>query len=219
MRRAFDMYRDDTGLQFKYLNVFHRIEECEKWKEVRRTLGKSKDEPYNPDAPGKAATEGRPELGQKKAKEMKRMGPPGERLQASLEKCMADAKAHALLRDEKYDVRWKELLANQGVRIALLKTTVAAKKRNTDLAFLMGGNMEMMDAATKAWYEGHRDDILRPTPAPAASSAPASSTTSPSPTTSTTTVEEASPPDTAAEEPPEPPATTAEGTADVPVLV
>jgi hypothetical protein len=29
MRRAFDMYRDDTGLTFKYLNIFSRIEKCE----------------------------------------------------------------------------------------------------------------------------------------------------------------------------------------------
>jgi hypothetical protein len=43
-------------------------------------------------------------------------------------------------RDNKYDARWKEMLANQGVRIALLKTTSAAKNRNTDLAFLIGGN-------------------------------------------------------------------------------
>jgi hypothetical protein len=32
MRRAFDMYGDDIdGQQFKYLNVFARIETCEKW--------------------------------------------------------------------------------------------------------------------------------------------------------------------------------------------
>jgi hypothetical protein len=31
MRRAFDMYNDDTDDQtFKYLNVFARIESCEK---------------------------------------------------------------------------------------------------------------------------------------------------------------------------------------------
>lgn len=212
------MYRDDTGVQFKYLNVFHRIEECEKWKEVRLNLAKNKDGTYNPDAPATPATEGRPELGQKKAKEAKRMGPPGERLQASLEKCMADAKTHALLRDEKFDVRWKEMLANQGVRIALLKTTAAAKKRNTDLAFLMGGNTEMMDADTKAWYDGHREDILRPAPstdsAPSASSTASPSSASPS---STTTPSAATASTTAAEEPPT--TTAEEGTADVPVLI
>jgi hypothetical protein len=32
------------------------------------------------------------------------------------------------------------MLANQGVRTTLLKETSSAKKRNTDLAFLIGGN-------------------------------------------------------------------------------
>jgi hypothetical protein len=43
--------------------------------------------------------------------------PPGmtntERLQASFEKCWADARAHNAGRDTKYDARWKEMLANQ----------------------------------------------------------------------------------------------------------
>jgi hypothetical protein len=56
MRRAFDMYDDDSDdQQFKYLNVFARIEDCEKWAEVRWTLSKNKDEQYNPDAPAAAA--------------------------------------------------------------------------------------------------------------------------------------------------------------------
>jgi hypothetical protein len=69
VRRAFDMYNDDTdGQTFKYLNVFARIETCEKWAEVRRNLSKNKDEEYNPDAPAAAASTGRPELSQKKLK-------------------------------------------------------------------------------------------------------------------------------------------------------
>jgi hypothetical protein len=36
---------------------------------------------------------------------------------------------HAAGRDDKYDVRWNEMLANQGVRIALLNATSAAKMR------------------------------------------------------------------------------------------
>jgi hypothetical protein len=56
MRRAFDMYSNDTdGQTFNYLNVFARIEGCEKWVDVRRNLGKNKDEQYNPDAPARAA--------------------------------------------------------------------------------------------------------------------------------------------------------------------
>jgi hypothetical protein len=88
MRGAFDMYGDDLdGQLFKFLDVFACIEGCEKWAEVRRTLSKNKDEPYNPDAPAAATSAGRPELGQKKLKELKKSGNPGDRLQAYFEKC------------------------------------------------------------------------------------------------------------------------------------
>jgi hypothetical protein len=151
MRRAFDMYSDDTdGQTFKYLNVFACIDNCEKWVDVRRNLVKNKDEQYNPDAPAPAASAGRPELGQKKLKELKKVGHPAEWLQASFDKCWADVRAHAAGRDNKYDARWKEMLANQGIRIALLKATSMAKKRNTDLAFLIGGNYAAMDEETRA---------------------------------------------------------------------
>jgi hypothetical protein len=70
------MYTDDTGLQFKFLNVYARLENCEKWKEVRTTLSKSKTEQYNPDAPAAGSVDGRPELGQKKLKELKRRAIP-----------------------------------------------------------------------------------------------------------------------------------------------
>jgi hypothetical protein len=186
MRRAFDMYGDDSdGQQFKFLNVFARIEGSEKWAEVRRTLFKNKDEPYNPDTPAAAASVGRPELGQKKLKELKKSGNPGDRLQVSFERCWADARAHNAGRDTKYDARWKEMLSNQGTRIALLQTTSAAKKRNTDLAFLIGGNDAAMDEETRAWYDAHRQAILRP---------PTTTSSSPS-TTSTPVADEISPPE------------------------
>jgi hypothetical protein len=39
------MYSNDTNSQtFKFLNVFARIEGCEKWVEVRQNLSKNKDE-------------------------------------------------------------------------------------------------------------------------------------------------------------------------------
>jgi hypothetical protein len=75
------------------------------------------------------------------------------------------------------------MLANQGARIALLKTTSAAKKRNTDLAFLISGNDAAMDEETRAWYDAHRQAILRP---------PSSSSPS---TTSTPAADDASPPE------------------------
>jgi hypothetical protein len=81
------MYNDDTDDQtFKYLNVFARIENCEKWADVRRNLAKNKDEQYNLDAPAPTTSTGCPELGQKKLKELKKAGHPVERLQASFDK-------------------------------------------------------------------------------------------------------------------------------------
>jgi hypothetical protein len=63
MRWAFNMYSNDTdGQTFKYLNVFYCIESCKKWADIRRNLAKNKDEQYNP------------ELGQKKLKELKKVG-------------------------------------------------------------------------------------------------------------------------------------------------
>ena len=106
-------------------------------------------------------------------------------MQASIDKCWADLRTHADGRNDKFDGRWREMLANQGVRIALLKTTAAAKKRNTDLAFLMGGNTDLMDEEMRNWYQGHRSDILRATPASPSSSPPAP-TSSASPSTSST---------------------------------
>jgi hypothetical protein len=170
MQRVFDMYTDDIdGQTFKYLNFFVRIKTYEKWVEVRRNLSKNKDEQYNHDAPAAAALTGCPELGQKKLKELKKAGHPADRLQVSFDKWWADARAHAAGRDTKYDARWKEMLANQGAPIALLKTTSTAKKRNTDLAFLIGGNDAAMDEETRASYDAHRQDILQP-PSTASSS-------------------------------------------------
>jgi hypothetical protein len=120
-----------------------------------------------------------------------------DRLQASFDKCWADTRAHNTGRDSKYDARWKEMLANQSAQIALLKTTSAAKKRNTDLAFLIGGNDAAMDEETRAWYDAHCQAIFRP---------PSTASSSPS-TMSTPAADDTSPPEAQ------------EGTADEPVVV
>lgn len=175
MVRAYQMYRDDSkNAEFKFLHVFTRIEHCKKWADTRSALAKalSKGAGYNPAAPVPGAAEGRPELGQKAAKAAKLMGPPTERLQASLEKCMADARTHAVARAEKFDASWASMLKNQTLRIDLLKTTTTAKKRNTDWAFLMAANPEVMDDKVMAWYTAQRDMILNQIPATAASSTP-----------------------------------------------
>ena len=134
MVRMFDMYRNDEKTDFKFLHVFIVLEGCEKWVQVRHSLGKGKA--YVPDAPAAGAADGRPD-GHKKAKAARNGAPAAAKLQASIETYIADAQTHAAAREEKAEARWKVLMGNQGIKLDLLKTNTAAKKRNNDLAFLM----------------------------------------------------------------------------------
>ena len=130
----FAMYRQDSSDQeFKYLHVFKRIDKCEKWAAVRRTLAKAK-ETYKPDAPTAGAADGHPD-GNKGAKKAKYAGSAAARMQKSIEHCLADAKTRAAQREEKTEAKWAALMTNSTVKLDLLRTNVPAKKRNTDLAF------------------------------------------------------------------------------------
>ena len=111
----------------------------QKWADVRHTLDKAK-ETYKPDAPTLAAADGRLD-GNKGAKKAKHAESAATRVQESIEHCLADAKTMAAQQEEKTEVRWDALMTNNTVKLDLLWTNVAAKKRNTDLAFLMGTDM------------------------------------------------------------------------------
>ena len=85
---------------------------------------------------------------------------------------ITDAQARAVLREEKTEARWSSLMKNNAIKLDLLRTNVAAKKRNTDLTFLMGADISTMDEQVKAWYLAGRGLILNQMP----------STTAPTPT-------------------------------------
>ena len=134
----FGLYRQgNNDVEFKYLHVFKRIEKCDKWADVRRTLAKAK-ETYKPDAPTPGVGDGRPE-GNKGAKKGKHADSATTRVQESIEHCLADTQPRAALREEKTEPRWSALMMKSAVKLNLFRTNVAAKKRNTDLAFLLSG--------------------------------------------------------------------------------
>ena len=167
------MFRQDNSDQeFKYLHVFKRIDKCEKWADIWRTLTKAK-ETYKPDAPTPGAADGRPD-GNKGAKKAKHAESAAARVQESIEHCLADAKTRAAQREEKTEARWAALMTNNTVKLDLLRTNVAAKlkaqdakKRNNDLAFLMGGAdmLQSGDEKLKAWFLAERGLILNQIPA------------------------------------------------------
>ena len=201
----FAMYRgDNQDADFKHLHVYKRIDKCEKWAEVRRTLDKAK-ETYKPDATTPGASEGRPD-GHKLAKKGKNADAATARVQESIEHCLADAQARAVLREEKTEARWSSLMKNNAIKLDLLRTNVAAKKRNTDMAFLMGGAdmLQSNDEQLRAWYMAERGLILNQmqtaTPTTPTTQAPAPTTTrTPSPNDAST-----SPPSSAEAAPTQP---------------
>jgi hypothetical protein len=97
-----------------------------------------------------------------------------ERLQSSIEKCIAGVATTNAAREEKevasevkFDARVATKFEKQEVKIGLLKTNVIAIKRKEDLALLTADTSSMC-AKVKAWHKAQCDIILaemRPPPA------------------------------------------------------
>jgi hypothetical protein len=74
---------DNNDVEFKFIQVFARIETCDKWSETRSALSKGK---FDPDAAPALTSDGRP-MGAKRAKALRDAAPGIEKLHSSI---MAD---------------------------------------------------------------------------------------------------------------------------------
>jgi hypothetical protein len=167
MLKMFKMCRtENEDVEFKLIHVFKRIEKCDKWALVRASFGKGKDIAFVPTAPLPAAGQGRPEMGNKKAKQAREDAPAMEQLQSSIEKCITGVTTNYAAREEKeaarevkFDALWDKMFEKQEVKIDLLKTNVAAIKRKEDLA-LVTTDTSSMCAEVKAWHKAQCNIIL-----------------------------------------------------------
>jgi hypothetical protein len=174
MLKMFRTYREDTeDVKFKFIHVFKRIEKCDMWAVVRASLGKGKDVAFDPTTPLPAAGQGRPEMGNKKAKQARDEVSAMERLQSSIDNCIAVVVTNNAAREEKeavrevkFDARWVMMFEKQEVKIGLLNTNVAAIKRKEDLS-LLTIDTSLMCTEVKAWHKAQCEIMLakiRPPP-------------------------------------------------------
>jgi hypothetical protein len=106
-----------------------------------------------------------------------------ERLQSSIEKCIASVAMNyaareekEAAREEKFDARWDKMFEKQEVKIGLLKTNVAAIKRKEDLT-LLTTYTSLMCTEVKAWHKAQCNMIFAEMrlPPPATSGPPPAS--------------------------------------------
>ncbi|KAE8805174.1 putative methionyl-tRNA synthetase [Hordeum vulgare] len=144
MISMFSMYHaNNEDQEFRFLHVFSQIELCENCREVRFALDKA-NETYESDARAPLAAEGRRD-DTKKSRATRDATPATKPLQALIQQCIADTKSSAPKRKEKSVARWSALMVNQHANLDLKRTNVTAKKRNTDLTFLIGADTSTMD--------------------------------------------------------------------------
>jgi hypothetical protein len=158
MLKLFKMYREDNeDVKFKFIHVFKMIEKCNKWAVVRASLGKGKYIDFDHTTPLPTVGQGLPEMGNKKAKQAREDVPKMERLQSSIDRCIAGLETNNEAREEKeavrkvkFDAWWAMMFEKQEVKIGLLKTNVATIKRREDLALLTADTSSMC-VEMKAW--------------------------------------------------------------------
>ena len=91
-------------------------------------------------------------------------------------------------------------MKNNAIKLDLLRTNVAVKKRNTDMPFLMSGAdmLQSNDEAVKAWYLAERGLILNQLPAATPTPTPPPSPSDDASTTPSSTEAAPTPPSTEA---------------------
>jgi hypothetical protein len=177
---ALKMYKaENEGKEFNMMHCFQKLQGCNKWDRVRRTLneGRTGEEGPIPMAP---STAGLP-TGTKKAKVDRNAGSSGGCFEAGSGLFVDSMNANSKEIYDRSDARWKEIKETQKEKLVLETERVLAAKIDAEATLIKAKNdaksfeltkmveeakilsmpLEAMDPLTKTWYMMIRDRIAK----------------------------------------------------------
>jgi hypothetical protein len=171
--------RENEEKEFTMMHCFQKLQGCNKWDRVWRTLNESKTGEDGA-IPAVPSSDGRP-TGTKQAKADRNAGSSGGGFKAGVGMFVDSMNANSKELYNKSDTRWKEIKETQKEKLALERERVLAAKIEAEATLIKAKNdaksfeltkmveeakilsmpLEDMDPLTKTWYMIIRDRIAK----------------------------------------------------------